>query len=115
MGSKGSWRESSSDCPLSAQVKLHLISCAYFWATPYKNIEVLEWVQRRATELGKSLEQRSDEEQLGELGAFSLEERGLRGDLTAVYSLKGGYGEPFAVHIQDLAFEADWVPRDLDA
>lgn len=60
-----------------ALARPHLKSCAHFWASLCKEgIEGLDYTQRRAVELGKSLEHRSAEEWLGV--RLSLAKRRLR-------------------------------------
>ncbi|KAK4808122.1 hypothetical protein QYF61_025463 [Mycteria americana] len=99
----------------SALVRLHLKCCVQCWAPHSKrDIEGLERVQRRATELGKGLEHKADGERLRDLGLFSLEKRRLRGDLIALYNcLKGGGREVGSVSSPRVIKHWNRLPREV--
>jgi len=69
----------------SALVRLHLEYCVQAWGPLYKkNVELLEQVQRKATEMIRVLEHLSCDETLRELGLFNLEERRFWRHLIAI-------------------------------
>jgi len=64
----------------------HLEYCVQFWSPQFRNdIDAMDRVQRRATQLISGLAGLSDEERLKETGFYSPEKRWLRGDMTEMF------------------------------
>jgi len=60
------------------------------WSAHLKDVECLEWIQRKATNFVKGLKRKRYEERLKILKFNSLQQRSLRGDLIQTYKILTG-------------------------
>jgi len=79
--------------PYSTVLRPHLASCGQLWTSQHRrDMDLLEWVQWRATKMVRGLENLLYEVRLRELGFFSMEKGRLWGDLIVTLEyLKGTY------------------------
>ena len=79
--------------PYTNLLSPHLQYCIQAWGPQHKkDVELLEWVQRRVTKMTRRLEHLLYSNRLKELGLFRLEKRRLWEDLTAASQyFKGDY------------------------
>ena len=85
----------SREVTLPLRSGTHLEYCFQLWSTQHKkDMDLFEWVQRRAAKMIQGLECICYEERLRELGLFSLEKRRLQRDLIAACQyLKGAHSK----------------------
>ena len=72
-------------------VRPHLEYCVQFWSPQFrKDIDAIERVQHRVTQLIPSFARLSYEERLKETGLYSLERRRFRGDMIEMFKIMKG-------------------------